>query len=213
MMYSMKSSLVGIVLIGKKAFRKEILNDYFLYVIVTMLSALPNIDYAFTEKNVKALKNIIASVFVEDKNLRNKYLFKPYVVFDADTPESVAYQLYDDPNLWWVLVVINDINNPFTQWIKDSGRLSLEIKETDNQLLWFMDTRKKRIVDDVDHSKYLKMLQAGKILPEYINPVFRRDYENALNEKRNHIWVLEPNYVYEFAQEYEWLFHELDEGA
>ena len=183
------------------------------YKLFNMLSALPNIDYAFTEKNVKALKNIIASVFVEDKNLRNKYLFKPYVVFDADTPESVAYQLYDDPNLWWVLVVINDINNPFTQWIKDSGRLSLEIKETDNQLLWFMDTRKKRIVDDVDHAKYLKMLQAGKILPEYINPVFRRDYENALNEKRNHIWVLEPSYVYEFAQEYEWLFHELDEGV
>lgn len=205
MMYSMKSSLVGIVLILKKAFRKEILNDYFFNVIVTVLSALPNIDYAFTEKNVKALKNIVASVFVEDKNLRNKYLFKPYVVFDADTPESVAYQLYDDPNLWWVLIVINDINNPFTQWIKDSGRLSLEIKETDNQLLWFMDTRKKRIVDDVDHAKYLKMLQSGKILPEYINPVFRRDYENALNEKRNHIWVLEPSYVYEFAQEYEYL--------
>nr|DAP07992.1 MAG TPA: baseplate wedge subunit [Caudoviricetes sp.] len=204
-MYSMKSSLVGIVLILKKAFRKEILNDYFFNVIVTVLSALPNIDYAFTEKNVKALKNIVASVFVEDKNLRNKYLFKPYVVFDADTPESVAYQLYDDPNLWWVLIVINDINNPFTQWIKDSGRLSLEIKETDNQLLWFMDTRKKRIVDDVDHAKYLKMLQSGKILPEYINPVFRRDYENALNEKRNHIWVLEPSYVYEFAQEYEYL--------
>jgi hypothetical protein len=201
----MKSSLVGIVLILKKAFRKEILNDYFFNVIVTVLSALPNIDYAFTEKNVKALKNIVASVFVEDKNLRNKYLFKPYVVFDADTPESVAYQLYDDPNLWWVLIVINDINNPFTQWIKDSGRLSLEIKETDNQLLWFMDTRKKRIVDDVDHAKYLKMLQSGKILPEYINPVFRRDYENALNEKRNHIWVLEPSYVYEFAQEYEYL--------
>jgi hypothetical protein len=44
----------------------------------------------------------------------------PYIITDGETPEIIANKLYGTPFYHWVLLLINDITNPRTEWPLES---------------------------------------------------------------------------------------------
>ena len=49
--------------------------------------------------------------------------YLPYTVKEGEKPEDVAYYYYDDPELAWLVLSINDIVDPYTQWPKTQSGL------------------------------------------------------------------------------------------
>lgn len=43
-------------------------------------------------------------------------LMIPYLVTDGETPELVSYKFYDTPDYHWVVLLMNGITNPRTEW-------------------------------------------------------------------------------------------------
>ena len=39
-------------------------------------------------------------------------MFDSYAVGDGDTWPFISYKVYNTPNLWWLIILANDIDNP-----------------------------------------------------------------------------------------------------
>lgn len=68
-----------------------------------------NVDQ--TDANNYYFYNIIKTVHINAKDLDPAFYFKHTV--DRSTPfTSLSYRLYDSINLWWLICILNNINNP-----------------------------------------------------------------------------------------------------
>ena len=51
------------------------------------------------------------------------------VVEDGEKPETIAYKEYGDINLYWVILLLNEIKNPSFEWPKNSVQLNEYVDE------------------------------------------------------------------------------------
>lgn len=50
------------------------------------------------------------------RNKDNPILYEFFQINDYDKPEDIAYKFYNDPTLYWVVLLANNMSNPFTDW-------------------------------------------------------------------------------------------------
>ena len=48
-----------------------------------------------------------------------EFILRTYLVTGSPRPELLSYQLYGDSNYHWLLLMANDIYDPFHDWVKD----------------------------------------------------------------------------------------------
>lgn len=66
----------------------------------------------------------------------------PYVIQDGERPDNVAYKVYDDPMLDWVVLLANNIHSVYDEWPKDSETFKQYIIEKFGSLQTAMSTLK-----------------------------------------------------------------------
>ena len=143
---------------------------------------------------------------LSDSIANTNYL--PYTIKEGMRPEDVAYLYYGDAELAWLVLLANNILDPYTQWPKSQANLDAFIMKeyetksgTTNEavITWSQNTSL------TNNIKYYK----SKYVPEiHINhatytanptsewlPVRVYDYEFELNEKRRIISLFNRNYV------------------
>jgi len=64
-----------------------------------------------TETNGYYFYNILKTIRVDTDNIDNKYIYLHRVNRSAPYT-SLSYQLYGNIDLWWLICVINNIDNP-----------------------------------------------------------------------------------------------------
>ena len=64
----------------------------------------------------KDVKNLLRRVALNTKVKSNAYIYDTYDVKEGETPESIADSLYDDAELHWVIMLVNDITDRYHQW-------------------------------------------------------------------------------------------------
>ena len=80
-------------------------------------NAFPVIPYdSVGDYNFKEVTNILRRVRLRAKVKTNVMLFDTYDVKEGETPEMIADKLYGDPELHWVVLMVNDITDRFHQW-------------------------------------------------------------------------------------------------
>jgi hypothetical protein len=89
----------------------------------TYFDYFPKIKYDISQTDRKNY-DLITDVFFRfkfiDKIKRMKVAYLPYIVKDGETPEIIADKMYNDPQAHWVILLINDIVDPHTQWYMDA---------------------------------------------------------------------------------------------
>ena len=65
---------------------------------------------------VKVVTNLLKRVAIRTKIKTNALILDTYNVKNGETPESIADKLYDDPELHWVVLMVNDITDRYHQW-------------------------------------------------------------------------------------------------
>jgi hypothetical protein len=67
--------------------------------------------YQTSDKNKDYFYNIIKNIFVPG-NINNDAFFT--TIYQANTPlTTLSYQIYGTTYLWWLICIINNIQNPF----------------------------------------------------------------------------------------------------
>ena len=153
----------------------------------------------------KLVTNLLRRVAVRSKVKTNTLLFDTYDVKEGETPEMIAHKLYDDPELHWVILLLNNITDRYHQWPMNN-----------NQFLAYLKDK----YDDVDATHHYEISQVsgdtsikidiGTDNTDYptASIVTNAEHEEDLQNKIRKIKLLDPSYVEDFVTEFEELMGE-----
>jgi hypothetical protein len=81
----------------------------------------PKTFYTSTTENTEGdvVTNILTRFSFERELKENSATYYKYDIKDGDTPEGLAYKLYDSPNRHWIILGFNDILDPQYDWPLD----------------------------------------------------------------------------------------------
>lgn len=159
----------------------------------------PKIEY-----DRRTAVSILTSVLPSRMNIDNSFIWQRHRIAE-ESPESLAYDLYRDANLYWVILVTNNIIDPFTDWPVPEDAfeefVNKKYNNKPNEVHHYFDNRTDDIVDDFNEAKFRQMPNAD--LPYYIIPVTNYTHEKNLNDAKRDILVVNPKYINEFLETYE----------
>ena len=160
----------------------------------------------------KDVTNLLRRVGMRTKLKTNTFLYDTYNVKEGETPEMIADKLYDDSELHWVIMLVNDITDRYHQW---TMRYS--------QFLQYVNDK----YDDVNAVHHYEISASSgdttKKIEVYNNSalysgdtdfyanataVTNLEYEESQQEARRKIKLLDPQYLPQFIQEFELLMKE-----
>ena len=161
---------------------------------------------------VKIVTNLLKRVAIRTKVKNNTSLFDTYTVQNGDTPESIADKLYDDPELHWVVLMVNDITDRYHQWPMYEQQFNTYINEKyDNP-------------DGVHHYEISQSSGDTSTKIEVINNsalytgdtdfysdasiITNREYEEREQDKKRQIRLLDPSFIDQFVEEFKLLMKE-----
>ena len=73
-------------------------------------------DVKKNNNNSSVLTNITARYKIRDILKQRAAIFYDYTVKEGDTPSSVAFRYYEDETLDWLILLVNDIIDPYYDW-------------------------------------------------------------------------------------------------
>lgn len=195
----------------------------------TYFTNFPIISFNSTNvRDITRRTNIIESV------LSDPYVFLPYTVKEGEKPEDIAYNYYGTVEATWLVLMANNIVDPYTQWPMSHEVFADFIisKYSEQSGLSGFDvvawTQNETILDNIVY--YYKITENGteiKVSPNtfpYVydelqnaigrdvavgwTPLRIYDYENTINENRREILVVEQRYYEQINKEFKRLIRE-----
>ena len=150
----------------------------------------------------KLVTNLLKRVAVRSKVKTNVLVFDTYDVKSGETPEMIADKLYNDPELHWVVLLMNDITDRYHQW-----------PLTENQFIAHINDK----YDNVDATHHYEISQTSGDTTIKIDigtdnsdhsgatAITNYEYEVARQDEMRKIRLLDPAYIEQFVDEYKTL--------
>ena len=173
----------------------------------------PTIPYdAVGSGQTKDVKNILRRVSVRSKVKANVLFYDTYDVKEGESPESIADKLYGDPELHWIVLLVNDITDVYHQWpmrysqflqfVNDkysdpNGVHHYEIAQSSGDTTKTIEVYNNSALYTGDTDFYSNATTITNI-----------EYEEDRQDELRKIRLLDPNYVDQFVEEYETLMKE-----
>lgn len=183
-----------------------------------LFSFFDSIDYKRKTTDGAQAKSIpTADIYRDYKNYFNtvaeNYLLQTYYISGAPRPEELAYEIYGNSQLYWVLLMCNRVYDPYQNWIKsqDACYQSAAQKYSEvggDQVLYHVD---------IDGNKYYNLVEypensgtwydKGDFLrqyPQYNGALAAVDiYEDAIleNEQYRQISIINPSDIESFLSD------------
>jgi uncharacterized membrane protein YgcG len=180
---------------------------------------LPNVRVrvsSFRKNNVEpfiAAKNIFRRVKIREQIQDDILGFEQYTVGNNERPDQVATELYDDPELDWVILLCNNVINLYNDWPMSEAELYSYVASRYKNVNGVHHHETYEVKDDLGNV----LMEAGKVVNstfQYVTsdnitvvpsvyPVSNYDHERALNDEKSNIWVLRQEYIDDFVDEFE----------
>ena len=83
---------------------------------------LPNFEYVTrgpsksSSSDFTQVKNLFVRPVIVSDSYDQITIFDKYIIEGDDRPDTVAYKLYEDSNLDWIILVVNNIINVYSEW-------------------------------------------------------------------------------------------------
>tara|TARA_R110002020_G_scaffold422965_2_gene632067 strand:- start:27 stop:695 length:669 start_codon:yes stop_codon:yes gene_type:complete len=183
----------------------------------TYFKHVPDFDYVSRLPNSKLIsdyvrtKNLFKRVKLSDEIFGDLTLFNKYTVKNQERPDSVAYSVYKDSNLDWLVMLSNNIVNLQTEWPLD------QVSYNNFLLNKYGSTEK---INGVHHYETIEILDANEnvILPKGLKvpqdfsityfdngveriatnvtgEVSNLVYEDKVQESKTNIYLLRSEYI------------------
>lgn len=130
-----------------------------------------------------------------------------------ETPESLSKDLYGDVKYYWIILMINNIVNPYTDWVMDDETLrdycmSKYGDENINRPNYFYNYLNGKRLVGIEHDRVMGLYNSEQSLPANIFIKTNYDVERELNDDKRDIYVLPKSRL----TEYEELFYQALKG-
>ena len=153
----------------------------------------------------KLVTNLLKRVAVRSKVKINASYYDTYDVKEGETPEMIADKLYDDPELHWVILLLNDITDRYHQWPKNQNQFLAYVNDKYSNV----DSTHHYEISQVSGDTTIK-IDIGTDNTDYpaASIVTNFEHEEDLQDKKRKIRLLDPSYVEDFVAEFEKLMGE-----
>ena len=154
--------------------------------------------------NFKIVTNLLKRVALRAKVRTNTLLYDTYDVKEGETPEMIADKLYDDPELHWVILFVNNITDRYHQWPMNFGQFNTFIAD------------KYSNIDAVHHYEISQTsgdtsvkIDIGTDTTGYseadLTTITNREFEEERQDTLRQIRLLDAVYIDQFVEEFETL--------
>jgi len=178
--------------------------------------------YPYINYNNQKATYILGKAELIQQYLTNYNNFFSYTIVDGDRPDTVAYNEYGDSSLDWIILVVNNIIDPYYEWPLSADNFISYLENKYNTAAYKLSSV---IIPSSIAYYYYAGLPSDP--PELINsynytitaetyeaigrpagwvPKSIYDYENELNENKRSITLLRQIYLGDFQQQFKDLF-------
>ena len=179
-------------------------------------SNIPNLLYLKYTQNPfdgqwLEIKNIFSRIKVVNDEIGSVTVFDDYFIADGDRPDTISYEMYDDPNYDWTILLINNMISLYNDWPKSKHSLDEYVNY------------KYQNIEDIHHYEAIEQTYKGNIVVsggmkvdesyQYVTPegltltkaqsrtgVTNYTYEIDVNEKKREINLIKPELIPQFNQ-------------
>ena len=153
----------------------------------------------------KDVKNLLRRVGIRAKVKTNTMLFDTYDVKNGESPESIAFKLYSNSELHWVVMLVNNITDRYHDWPMSEA-----------QFLQFVNDKYDN-VDDIHHYEISqssgdtsKKINIGISNSDYPTATMITNFEHEQEQQdiKRKIRLLDPSFVPSFVSEFKSLMKE-----
>jgi len=161
------------------------------------------------DKNYKLVTELIKRVKVRNAIKDGLVIFDKYDVKYGENPEDIAFKYYDDAELHWVVLLVNNVVDRYYEW-----------PLTDPQFQLFLTDKYGAGSEDAIHHYELAqtsgptsssddshMLEVNSDT-DNATAITNREYEEREQNKLRQIRLLDRRYVSQFVEEFERLIRE-----
>ena len=181
-------------------------------------SEVPNFEYVSRLPDAKisdyiTVKNFFKRGFLREDIFQNLAFFTKYSITGNDRPDNVAFEIYQDSTLDWLVLMANNIVNIQNEWpISNTDFDELMLDKYGSYDTLFNGIHHYETIE-VKDARDVKILNAGlKVESNYsitffderadqmktvtpTIPVTNYQYEQKVNEDKRNIYLLQPRYV------------------
>jgi len=154
--------------------------------------------------NFKIVTNLLKRVAMRTKVRTNTLLYDTYDVKEGETPEMIADKLYDDPELHWVILFVNNITDRYHQWPMNFGQFNTFIADKYSNI----DAVHHYEVSQTSGDTSIK-INIGTDTTGYseadLTTVTNREFEEERQDTLRQIRLLDRAYIEQFVEEFETL--------
>ena len=191
--------------------------------------AMPRMSYKTDGKTI-ATKDIFRRVGL-DRQINSTLALEAYYVSDGETPDILANNFYGSSNYHWVLLLVNDIVNPYEEWPRREAEL-FDFTESkygvgnalldnhyrlayryaladDSTIIVDYDAEKlaagdiKAVPVDPSDPPIIVDYDPEKILSGEIRAVSNYDHELEINQAKRQIFILKKDFLAQFVKNYQ----------
>lgn len=180
---------------------------------------VPNLQYISRENdfnssfNYSEVKNLFRRAKLREDIFGNLVYFTKYQIIGNERPDNVAYNIYNDPELDWLILISNNITDVQTEWplSQDSFYNYLEDKygsieaTGDTHHYETLEVRNSRnnivlksgleVSADFEFTYYDDTLGYTVSPSNLIKEVTILEYEENLEDQKRNIYTLKPRYL------------------
>lgn len=147
----------------------------------------PHLVYTLPDGDKKILKDIMVRIYYKSGFDDEKAIYNFYSIGDGERPEDVSLKVYGSQKYHWVILLFNEILDPYNDWYMSQSDL---LKYTKDKYQNIND-----IKHYVDSDGYINYNGLG-------NPITNYDFEIAINDTRREIKILSSQHLKTFINSY-----------
>jgi len=153
----------------------------------------------------KVVTNLLRRVGVRAHVKTNASLFDTYDVKEGDSPESVAFKMYGDSNLHWVILLLNDITDRYHGWPMSTPQFLAFVNEK------YSDPNGVHHYEiSATSGDTTKKINIGTSNTDYPSAtvITNIEYEEWSQDQIRQIRLIDPGYIQQFIKEFNDLMQE-----
>jgi hypothetical protein len=167
---------------------------------------------------IEVVTNIMLRFKITEELKKQKANYFEINVQDGDRPDVVASKIYDDPELDWVILMINNIVDPFYDWPMSSSNLEKYVRDKygsianaqatvheyrkilNEQSVLFDGTVIPKRTLIVDETTYNSLSEPDR------ESIDKYQYESELNDSKRQIKIVDPQQLSKILNSIEDIF-------
>ena len=181
---------------------------------------LPNFDYISRLSGAKIseyiqVKNLFKKAKLREDIFQNLSFFTKYKIIGDDRPDNVAYEIYDDSTLDWLILLSNNIINIQSEWplpqqtfdnyLLDkygsydtlyNGIHHYETTEVKNSAGTIIVRAGLQVSSDYNVSYYDYFTDSQLLASNPIREITNYEYEETIENNKRNIFILKGSYIH-----------------